>query len=91
MRNLPVVYFYGLLIAMKKKRGGREFWNAEYKEAGHLALSLNPSEDLQKFTRWFEREEVQSSTSAVAMDAISIGFQKSLVCEASATTFQMKR
>jgi SAM-dependent methyltransferase len=42
---------------MKRKRSGQAFWDAEYKEAGHLALSLNPSEDLEKFTRWLEREE----------------------------------
>lgn len=39
------------------------FWNNEYKGASdkdnvttHLALSMNPSEDLMKFTRWMERE-----------------------------------
>lgn len=44
---------------MKKNRfnkTGREFWNKEYKDANHLALSENPSEDLEKFTRWLERE-----------------------------------
>lgn len=39
---------------------GKEFWNKEYKQSdredGHLALSNEPSEDLQKFTRWMERE-----------------------------------
>jgi SAM-dependent methyltransferase len=34
----------------------KEFWNKEYKTAEHLALSMNPSEDLEKFTRWMERE-----------------------------------
>lgn len=42
---------------MKKRRGkGKEFWNIEYKDGGHLALSTNQSEDLEKFTRWVERE-----------------------------------
>ncbi len=41
---------------MKKKRSGQAFWDAEYKDGGHLALSTNPSEDLEKFTRWAERE-----------------------------------
>lgn len=41
----------------KRRRGGQAFWDAEYKEGGHLALSLNPSEDLEKFTRWLERED----------------------------------
>ncbi|KKU68307.1 MAG: Methylase involved in ubiquinone/menaquinone biosynthesis [Parcubacteria group bacterium GW2011_GWA2_47_16] len=43
---------------MKKDRHrktGHEFWNKEYKDANHLALSENPSEDLVKFTRWLER------------------------------------
>lgn len=39
---------------------GKQFWDKEYKQAGqedgHLALSAEPSEDLQKFTRWMERE-----------------------------------
>jgi ubiquinone/menaquinone biosynthesis C-methylase UbiE len=40
----------------KRRRGGQGFWDSEYKDGGHLALSLNPSEDLEKFTRWLERE-----------------------------------
>ncbi len=51
----------------KVKKGGRtrksgtssknqQFWNKEYKDAPHLTLSINPSEDLQKFTRYLERE-----------------------------------
>jgi len=41
----------------------QHFWNKEYKNGrgkrgaqSHLALSTDPSEDLQKFTRWLERE-----------------------------------
>ncbi len=41
----------------KRPRSGRGFWDAEYKDGGHLALSMNPSEDLEKFTRWLEREQ----------------------------------
>ncbi len=37
----------------KKKRG---FWDKEYKKGAHLALSSMPSEDMQKFLRWFLRE-----------------------------------
>lgn len=40
----------------RRKRSGQAFWDAEYKEGGHLALSINPSEDLEKFTRWLVRE-----------------------------------
>lgn len=34
----------------------KEFWDKEYKTSEHLALSMNVSEDLEKFTRWMERE-----------------------------------
>lgn len=59
MKNLPVALFYVLLVTMKikKKRSGQAFWNAEYKDASHLALSTNQSEDLEKFVRWLVREE----------------------------------
>jgi ubiquinone/menaquinone biosynthesis C-methylase UbiE len=40
----------------KRTRKGQAFWNEEYKEAGHFALSENQSEDLEKFTRWLRRE-----------------------------------
>lgn len=41
--------------AMKKKGAG--FWNNEYgKKGAHLAISIEPGEDLVKFTRWLERE-----------------------------------
>ncbi len=42
---------------MKKRQGKkRGFWDKEYKKGEHLALSTTPSEDLQKFLRWFLRE-----------------------------------
>ena len=34
----------------------REFWNQEYQTAEHLALSKESSDDLEKFTRWMERQ-----------------------------------
>jgi ubiquinone/menaquinone biosynthesis C-methylase UbiE len=40
----------------KRTRKGQAFWNEEYKEAGHFALSETQSEDLEKFTRWLRRE-----------------------------------
>lgn len=40
----------------KKRDNSQTFWNNEYKEGGHLALSNNASEDLMKFTRWLERD-----------------------------------
>lgn len=32
-----------------------QFWNREYRSGEHLALSDEPSEDLEKFCRWLER------------------------------------
>jgi SAM-dependent methyltransferase len=40
----------------KAKLVSSDFWNKEYKNKTHLALSTNPSEDLEKFTRYLERE-----------------------------------
>ncbi len=40
----------------KKRRRGQAFWDHEYKEAEHFALSETQSEDLEKFTRWLRRE-----------------------------------
>ncbi len=50
-------FFLWSTIWVKHKRGGSAFWDAEYSKGGHLALSTNPSEDLEKFTRWLERED----------------------------------
>jgi SAM-dependent methyltransferase len=40
----------------KKKRHGTSFWDQEYTKAENLALSTEASEDLEKFTRWLERQ-----------------------------------
>lgn len=42
-----------------KPKTSKGFWDEEYGNlgtGGHLSLSDNPSEDLEKFTRWLERE-----------------------------------
>lgn len=39
----------------RKNNNSKDFWNKEYKDSSHLALSNNPSEDLIKFARWLER------------------------------------
>lgn len=39
------------------RRSGK-FWNREYKKPKHLAISTEPSSDLQKFTRWFDRRNL---------------------------------
>jgi SAM-dependent methyltransferase len=41
----------------KKKQHGTTFWDNEYKNADHLKLSTDHSEDLEKFTRWVIRAE----------------------------------
>jgi len=41
----------------KRQRHGAAFWDSEYKNPEHLALSVNPSEDFEKFTRWLGRSE----------------------------------
>lgn len=50
----------------KRKRSGQAFWDAEYKEGAHFALSENPSEDLEKFVRWLERERGHSILNVTA-------------------------
>lgn len=40
----------------KRSRHGTAFWDQEYTKAEHLALSTDASEDLEKFTRWLERQ-----------------------------------
>lgn len=56
---LPYTLRRGLLLFMKLKvkrnRKGKAFWDGEYKDKSYLAISMNPSEDLEKFTRWLER------------------------------------
>jgi SAM-dependent methyltransferase len=40
---------------VRAKKSSQQFWDKEYKNAGNLSLSMNPSEDLEKFTRFLER------------------------------------
>lgn len=41
----------------KRKRHGTAFWDQEYTNAENLQLSTEPSEDLEKFTRWLGRQK----------------------------------
>ncbi len=41
----------------KRKQHGATFWDNEYKNANHLKLSTEASDDLEKFTRWIPRQE----------------------------------
>ena len=42
-----------MLGHIKKRKG---FWEKEYRNGAHFSLSDKPSEDLEKFIRWYERE-----------------------------------
>ncbi len=50
----------------KKKTHGTTFWDSEYKNADHLKLSTDHSEDLEKFTRYIIRAK---RGDVLAMDA----------------------
>jgi SAM-dependent methyltransferase len=41
----------------KRQQHGETFWDAEYTNPSHLKLSVNQSEDLEKFTRWLTRQK----------------------------------
>jgi len=41
----------------KRKQHGTTFWDSEYTNASHLKLSIEASEDLEKFTRWLLRQK----------------------------------
>lgn len=52
----------------KRNRHGTAFWDQEYTNAEHLALSVEVSEDLEKFCRYLERHtkrELLNPTSSV--------------------------
>ena len=40
----------------KNNRHGTAFWDQEYTKAEHLSMSVEVSGDLEKFTRWLERQ-----------------------------------
>ncbi len=50
----------------KNKRKGQAFWDEEYKEAGHFSMSEKQSEDLEKFTRWLNRDYGNSLLNVMA-------------------------
>lgn len=59
---MPVLMAKRLFIRKKKrKRHGTSFWDHEYASGGgNLQLSTEQSEDLEKFTRWIERQKEPS-------------------------------
>ena len=44
----------------KNRRHGTAFWDHEYTNAEHLSMSVEVSSDLEKFTRWLERQTKRS-------------------------------
>ncbi len=53
----------------KNKRHGVSFWDQEYTNPEHLSMSVEVSGDLEKFTRWLERQTKRAllnPTSSVA-------------------------
>lgn len=56
----------------KNKRHGTAFWDQEYTKAEHLALSTDASEDLEKFTRWLERQTKRSILNPIS-SAVDFG------------------
>lgn len=45
------------LMGNKKLKGSQSFWEAEYQDASHLAMSTNHSSDLESFLRWSDRQK----------------------------------
>lgn len=56
----------------KRTRHGSAFWDSEYSNPEHLALSDNASEDLMKFCRWLERE-TKGARANITASAIDMG------------------
>jgi SAM-dependent methyltransferase len=56
----------------KRSRHGVAFWDQEYTKAEHLALSTEASDDLEKFTRWLERETKRTVLNPLS-SAIDLG------------------
>lgn len=56
----------------KRTRHGTAFWDSEYTKAEHLALSTEASDDLEKFTRWLERQAKLSLLNPLS-SAIDLG------------------
>lgn len=56
----------------KRNRHGTAFWDQEYTKAEHLALSTEASDDLEKFTRWLERQSKRTILNPTS-SAIDLG------------------
>jgi SAM-dependent methyltransferase len=56
----------------KKKQHGTSFWDNEYKNADHLQLSTDQSEDLEKFTRYLIRAK-RGDVLGVGQSVLDVG------------------
>jgi len=59
----------------------KDFWNKQYKKPTHLELSIDPSEDLKKFTRYLLREHGKAflNVTTKAVD-LGCGNGRNLIC-----------
>lgn len=57
---------------VKRRRGGANFWDAEYKRADNLALSTSPSGDMLDFLRFLERTSGRTHLNPT-MSAVDLG------------------
>lgn len=71
------------------KRKGKHFWNKEYRTGEHLALSMEPSEDLLKFLRFLEREYGREYLNPLA-SAVDLGCGNGRNLIHLAKTFRMR-
>lgn len=73
----------------RSKTPGQTFWDREYRQGDHLALSENASEDLIKFARYLERERGHAYLNPLA-SVIDLGCGNGRNLIYFAKTFGMK-
>lgn len=76
-------------LGKKKRGGGADFWNQEYRTGDHLALSIKPSEDFVKFLRWLERESGRTYLNPT-MSALDLGCGNGRNLSYLGTTYGMR-
>lgn len=73
----------------KRKKHGVTFWDNEYKNADHLQLSTDHSEDLEKFTRFVIRRN-RGDILGVGQSVLDVGCGNGRNLIFLANTFKMK-
>jgi sarcosine/dimethylglycine N-methyltransferase len=76
-------------MKLKRLKNGAAFWNQEYTKGEHLALSVNPSEDMLKFLRHLERESGRAHLNPT-MSALDMGCGNGRNLNYLATTYGMR-